>query len=351
MSDRKKSVFVALSGGVDSSAALALLIQSGCDCSAVFMITNNQAQRAQTDAQKVAEKLGVRLYVLDVRSQIEKIGEYFCREYRIGRTPNPCVMCNRTIKFGTLLDFALKKGADYLATGHYARLLKTEEGFAIYSSADRDKDQSYALAMINKELLNKIKLPLGGYTKKQIRKTASKLGLITHNKSESQEICFIPDNDYIGFIENRCPQIMGTGNIVDGAGKILGRHGGIHRFTIGQRRGLKTAMGRPYYVTALDARTNTVTLGPRQQVMKKGFSAGQVNWVCAEPAEPFRAGVKIRYNSEAVPAVIHPGPNGVIAAFDRPVSAITAGQLAAFYIEDGTGEKLLGGGWIDRAVD
>jgi tRNA-specific 2-thiouridylase len=351
MNDKKNNVFVALSGGVDSSTTLALLMQSGCDCSAVFMITNNQAQPAQTDAQKTADKLGVRLYVLDVREQIEKISEYFCRQYKIARTPNPCVMCNRTIKFGKLLDFALNKGADFLATGHYAGLLKTGEEFAIYTSADKDKDQSYALAMIKKEVLNKIKFPLGNYTKNQIKKTAAELGLTTHNKPESQEICFIPDNDYISFIENRCPDIIREGNIIDTDGKILGRHNGIHRFTIGQRRGLKTAMGKPYYVAALNPQTNTVTLGPKDEVMKKRLFAGQMNWLCKKPDNSFRAKVKIRYNSKAAPALIKPEQNGLIIEFDTPVSAITPGQLAALYIEDTFGDRLIGGGWIEKAAD
>jgi len=351
MAGNGKKVFVALSGGVDSSTVTAILQQEGFDCEGIFMITCESARHAQTEAEMVAKELGIKLHVLDLRKDFEQILDYFYNEYRKGRTPNPCVVCNRLIKFGKLWDFALNHGARFLATGHYARIINQSNDVGLYEAANPSKDQSYVLAMIRKEMLPNIVLPMGDYSKDQTRQMAAKFGLRTAQSTESQEICFIPDDDYVAVLEQRCPELVHRGNIIDSSGKVLGEHNGVHRFTIGQRRGLRVAMGKPYYVTKIDAESNTVTLGPKEEVMQNKLRATNTNWLIDEPTLPFRAKVKIRYNSKGALATVIPQENHVIAEFDEPVSAITPGQLAAFYIQEGKNNRLIGGGWIDRWPD
>ena len=343
-----KKVFVALSGGVDSSTATAILQRDGIDCEGVFMITNDSAHHAQSEAEMVAGELGIKLHVLDLRKDFERILDYFYTEYRKGRTPNPCVFCNRLIKFGKLWEFAQNHGARFLATGHYARILNQNNDIGLYEAANPSKDQSYVLAMIQKDMLPNIVLPMGDYSKDQTREMAANFGLRTAQSSESQEICFIPDDDYVAVLEQRCPELIRRGNIVDSSGKVLGEHNGVHRFTIGQRRGLRVAMGKPYYVTKIDAESNTVTLGPKEEVMQNQLRAKNINWLIDEPASLFRAKVKIRYNSKGALATVIPHDDHVIVEFDEPVSAITPGQLAAFYVRGEKNNRLIGGGWIDR---
>jgi tRNA-specific 2-thiouridylase len=348
MIDDRNKVFVALSGGVDSSTATALLQRDGYDCAGVFMITNDSARHAQAEAEMVAGELGIKLHVLDLRNDFKRILDYFYTEYRKGRTPNPCVFCNRLIKFGKLWEFALSHGAQFLATGHYARIINRNNNVGLYEASNPSKDQSYVLAMIQKEMLPNIILPMGDYSKNQTREMAAKFGLHTAQSTESQEICFIPDDDYVAVLEQRCPELVRRGNIIDSSGKVLGEHNGVHRFTIGQRRGLRVAMGKPYYVTKIDAESNTVTLGPKEEVMQNKLRATRLNWLIDEPASTFRAKVKIRYNSKGAFATVIPQDNHVIVEFDEPVSAITPGQLAAFYVQEEKNNRLIGGGWIDR---
>jgi tRNA-specific 2-thiouridylase len=347
MAGTKKKVLIALSGGVDSSTAAAILLEKGYDCSGVFMITSEQSDKAQSNAEEMAKRLGIRLYILDLRKDFEKVLEYFISEYKKGRTPNPCVYCNKNIKFGKLLDFAKDKGAEFFATGHYARIMKDGSGNYCLYAADTPKDQSYALAMINREILSNIIFPLGEYSKQQTQEMAAKFGLDIKDRCESQEICFIPNDDYIAVLERRCPELVRRGNIIDSSGKILGEHKGTHRFTIGQRRGLRVAMGLPYYVTKIDSENNTVTLGPKSEVLSKKLTAENVNWLINKSEKPFRAKVKVRYNSKAVSAQVTPFENSAIVEFDEQVSAVTPGQLAVFYIQDEFGSKVAGGGWID----
>ena len=344
-------IFVAISGGVDSSTAAALLLKAGFECAGVFMITNDNAAHAQHDAQEVAEKLGIKLHILDLRDDFKQILDYFCSEYKKGRTPNPCIVCNKLIKFGKLWDFAQSKGAQLFATGHYARVISHDEQAGLYASAYQAKDQSYALSMIDRNVLPHIILPMGDYSKNQTREMAAKFGLGTAHKAESQEICFIPDDNYVTSLEQRCPELVREGNIVDSSGRILGKHNGAHRFTIGQRRGLRVAMGKPYYVVKIDAETNTVTLGPREEVMHRKLSATGVNWLIDEPASAFQAKVKIRYNDKGAPATVSPQGNSSVVEFDKPIPAITPGQLAAFYVQEGDNSRVVGGGWIDKAAD
>jgi tRNA-specific 2-thiouridylase len=332
MVSERTRVFVAMSGGVDSSTSTALLLEAGFDCAGVFMITNDQWQRPQTDAEEVAGRLGIKLHVLDLRKDFEQIVEYLCNEYGKGRTPNPCVFCNRDIKFGKLWEFARANGADLLATGHYASIVKDNGSAGLYEAVDTDKDQSYVLSMVNQEMLHEIILPMGQRFKAEARELAAKFGLGTEHKEESQEICFIPGNDYAAAIEQRRPQLVRPGKIVDGNGKILGEHSGVHRFTVGQRRGLGVAMGKPYYVVSIDAESNTVTLGPKEEAMHRKLLASGVNWLIDEPRSAFRAQVKIRYNDSGAAGLVIPEGDSVAVEFDEPNLAITPGQVAVFYV-------------------
>jgi tRNA-specific 2-thiouridylase len=346
----KKKVFVALSGGVDSSTAAALLCRNGFDCEGVFMITSNISGHAQSDAENAADKLGIKLHVLDLRKNFEQILNYFCDEYKRGRTPNPCIRCNRYIKFGKLWDFTQNNGAHFLATGHYARIINHNNDIGLYESSDTAKDQSYVLAMIDKKVLPHIILPMGDYSKTQTRRLAEQFGLGTEHNAESQEICFIPDDDYVSMLEKRCPELVRKGNIIDSTGRILGEHNGVHKFTIGQRRGLRIAMGKPYYVVKIDAENNTVTLGPKEEVMHSKLSASDTNWLFDAPKKPFHAKVKIRYNSPGASAEVTPQGNDVIVEFDEPNLAITPGQLAVFYVREEKNNRLIGGAWIEKVI-
>jgi tRNA-specific 2-thiouridylase len=350
MSNKGKRIFIAMSGGVDSSVAAAFLMREGYDCSGLFMITHDSAQNGRLLAEEAARQLGIKLYVLDQRSDFEQIIEYFCREYKSGRTPNPCVVCNRTIKFGKLWEFARSRGAELFATGHYAQILPTADGMGLFRAVDEVKDQSYALAMIDRNVLSHIVLPMGKITKMQTRQVAQEMGLVTADSKESQEICFIPDNDHIGFIEKRCPEIVRKGKVVDKQGRVLGEHNGVHRFTIGQRRGVRIAMGQPWYVVKVDVQSNTITLGPKSDCLHKRLVAGDVNWLVERPKMPLRAMVKIRYNARPLDATVTPEDRGVNVEFDEPVSAITSGQLTVFYIRQASYLRVAGAGWIEKAA-
>lgn len=341
-------MLIALSGGVDSATVAKMLLEQGFHCISAYMITCEKGLSEQAQARKVAQKLDIEFHVLDLRQQFESINIYFIDQYRRGRTPNPCVMCNREIKFGKLWQFAKSQNADFIATGHYARKISSNGQTGIYEAKNPKKDQSYVLAMIDPEVLPHILLPLGNQDKQTTIEMAKDLNLGLERKGESQEICFIPDDDYVAEIENRCPEMAKEGNIVDVEGNILGTHNGIHRFTIGQRRGLKVAMGIPYYVTKLDPETNTVTLGPKALVMNRKLKTSKVNCLTPWPKRPFQAKVKIRYNSPAKPATVQLlADQTAKITFNEHVSAITPGQLAAVYIQEEKNLRLIGGGWID----
>jgi len=352
MSTKNPKVVVALSGGLDSSVAAALLLEAGYACQAVFMITSDQNRHVQAEAEQVAQKLGIELAVLDLRTHFEQILAYFFNEYQQARTPNPCIVCNRTVKFGKLWDFARESGAQFLATGHYARIAGQNGQHGLYRAAHLPKDQSYVLSMVDRNVLNHVLLPLGDYSKDQAREIAQRLGLGTEAKAESQEICFIPNDDYVALLEQHHPELVREGPIVDADGNPLGTHTGIHRYTIGQRRGLRVAMGKPYYVIGLDAERNTVLLGPKAQVMHRRLRATQINWLIDPPDAAFRATVKIRYNGQGQPAVVIPQPDGAVRVeFDEPMLAITPGQLAVFYVEQEALQRVAGAGWIEKTED
>ena len=340
-------IYIAMSGGVDSSVAAAILKKQGYDCRGVFMITNDHADNDISDAKAVAQKLGINIDIVDFRLEFNDVLEYFCSEYKQGKTPNPCVYCNRNIKFGKLWQYAKSNGASFIATGHYIRSIPDSQSVRIYTAANLAKDQSYVLSMVPRDVIDHILLPVGNFSKDQIRQMASDLGLGIESKPDSQEICFIPDNNYVARLEQMCPEIRQEGSVVDSQGKVLGKHNGIHNYTIGQRRGLGIALGDPAYVVSLDARSNTVTLGSKAELMSKYLVAREVNWLIEKPLKSFRAKVKIRYNHSGSWAVVTPDGERAYVEFNESVSAVTPGQTAVFYIEDELGLRLAGGGWID----
>jgi tRNA-specific 2-thiouridylase len=303
--------------------------------------------------------LDVPFYVLNFRKDFGRVMDYFVSEYNAGRTPNPCVRCNDWLKFGKLAAYARSIDVDYVATGHYARVehgqfpastrnskLETRNA-RLLRGIDHKKDQSYVLFGTPKEMLAHMMLPIGGLEKPAVRALAEKWNLPVFDKPDSQEICFVPDNDYAGLVRRRTPEQVREGDIVDRDGKVLGRHEGQQQFTIGQRRGLGIAATLPLYVIDRDPVANTVTVGGREDLLAAGLTADQTNWLVDPPtAGPVRCQVKIRYNSMPVPGTVHATSPGTLAVrFDEPQSAVTPGQAVVCY----DGEELIGGGWIDAA--
>jgi len=359
------SVLVAMSGGVDSSTAAALLQQQGYNCTGVFMCLGQSqsddnssssarccSPEAARDAQTVAQQLGIDLEVVDFQEDMAGIIRYFIKEYRQARTPNPCVFCNTRLKFGKLMEFAEMLDVDYVATGHYARIGSVGGQWRLSRAGHVEKDQSYALFGVARKDLSRILLPLGEHIKNEVRQIAREMNLPIHDKAESQEICFIPDDDYVRFLAERAPELCRPGPVVDTQGRQLGEHQGIFRYTVGQRRGLGIALGEPAYVVRLDADSNTVVLGSDEDLLSDRLVAEQVNWLIDPiPDEPFPAIVQIRYNHRGAAAEVKPliDQNGQVTrvevTFEKPVRAITPGQAAVFYDD----QTVLGGGWIDDA--
>ncbi len=354
MREKPDKVLVAMSGGVDSAVAAMLLQEEGYDVTGVFLCLKRAADdRAPSraccspadadDARRVAEILSIQLLTLPVSDAFEPIIEDFVAEYARGRTPNPCIHCNTKIKFGRLFDVADSLGAKYIATGHHARIADCN-GPAIFRAKGRRKDQSYALFGIPRNRLSRILLPVGELEgKEQVRRIARRIGLPVHDKPDSQETCFVPDDDYVSLLRDRAPEALRAGKIVTSGGQVLGNHDGYARFTIGQRRGLGVAAGTPIYVTRIDPVTATVTAGPREELMSDHLVASKANWHRDTPDE-FKAIVQIRYNHRGAPGTVRiTAPTTFEVAFDAPVPAITPGQAAVVYDED----RLLGGGWTE----
>ncbi|MEX0887015.1 MAG: tRNA 2-thiouridine(34) synthase MnmA [Phycisphaeraceae bacterium] len=375
-----RRVLVAMSGGVDSSVTAALLKRQGHDVLGCFMRlgSDDDAEAADgydnifegacdptrqpkahrqgccsvndaDDARAVARELDIPFYVLNFKRDFGRIIDYFVAEYNAGRTPNPCVRCNDWLKFGKLYAYARSVGADAVATGHYARVEPDDAGLpALLRGRDAGKDQSYVLFGSPRERLDHMLLPIGGYHKQEVRDMAERWGLPVFDKPDSQEICFVPDNDYARLVARRSPDGMRQGDIVDTAGRKLGSHAGHQHFTIGQRRGLNLAMGYPIYVTHRDPAGNTVTVGQREDLLAAGCTASQTNWLIDDPPRDWRTcSLKVRYNSEPVPGQVRVvGDDQIEARFDDLVSAVTPGQAVVCY----AGERVLGGGWIDEAA-
>lgn len=356
----KKKVVVGMSGGVDSSVAAYLLKEQGYDVIGVTMqIWQDEEEElkaanggccglsAVDDARRVAQTLEIPYYVMNFKKEFKcSVMDYFVEEYLKGRTPNPCIACNRYVKWEALLKRSLDIGADYIATGHYARIDRLPNGrFAIRNSVTAAKDQTYALYNLNQEQLSHTLMPVGEYQKDEIRRIAGEAGLPVAQKPDSQEICFVPDNDYAAFIDREAGRrVPGPGNFVDRDGNILGRHKGITHYTVGQRRGLELAMGHRIFVTQIRPETNEVVIGENEDVFTDTVVCEQVNYMSVpELNEPKRVLAKIRYNHPGEYCMIEKLPDGrVLCTFEKPVRASTPGQAAVFY----DGEYVLGGGTI-----
>jgi tRNA-specific 2-thiouridylase len=292
--------------------------------------------------------LGVPFYALNFEKDFDRIIDYFADEYARGRTPNPCVMCNDKLKFGRLFEYADAVGARYVATGHYARIGRRGGEPVLMRGVDRKKDQSYVLFGLRREVLERVKFPIGELAKDEVRRIAGKYGLPNRDKPDSVEICFVPDRDYARVVRERRPEAFAAGEVVDTAGSVIGRHEGIANFTIGQRRGLRIAAGRPIYVTQLDVLNNRVVMGEGDALLAGGLVAERANLHVADLGEEFRADVKIRYLHEAVPATVRMLDGGRMrVTFDEPQRAVTPGQAVVFY----DGDIVLGGAWISASEE
>ena len=371
-------VVLAMSGGVDSSVAAHLLIEQGHEVIGVFMrhgekavaacaiegqsaqsspllpIVNQRADHKQgccsasdaEDGRRVAERLGIPFYALNLEAEFRDIIDYFCEEYTVGRTPNPCVMCNNKIKFGKLFDYANSVGAEFLATGHYAQLRHEGDESFLTRGVDAGKDQSYVLFGIKRKFLQRMLLPVGGYDKTVIREIAGTLGLNVAEKKDSQEICFVTSGKHDEFVRNRRGDAGDStaGEIVTTDGRVVGSHPGIEGFTIGQRRGIGVAMGEPHFVVRIEAADRRVVIGPADALGESTLTASGANWLVDVPDGSFDCQVQIRYNSAASGGIATlTGENTFEVQFDEPQRGVAPGQAVVCY----DGDRVLGGGWID----
>lgn len=356
-------VVLAMSGGVDSSASAVLLKRQGYDVVGLFMRTGATGRGVQPrgsqaradnkkgccsaidagDARRVADRLDIPFYALDFESEFNRIIDYFADEYARGRTPNPCVVCNNWLKFGQLWAFGKKLGADFIATGHYARAINGE----LHKGIDAEKDQSYVLHGIKREVLPHLLFPVGEHTKPRIRQFAREAGLLgVAEKPDSVEICFVPSGRHTDVVRARRPEVVRAGTIIEKDGTVLGEHDGLDRFTVGQRKGLGVATGSKRFVLELLPESNTVVVGDEGDLYAPGLVAKDVNWLIDAPAAPLACTAKIRYRHAGVPATVTATAGGADVRFDTPQPAVTPGQAVAFY----AGTRVLGGGWIERAT-
>lgn len=356
--ENKKRVVVAMSGGVDSSVAAYLLKKQGYEVIGISLKLSDEGEYGQKqgktccsfedirDARTVCDILDIPFYAFNYKEDFKKkVIEKFVDEYVHGRTPNPCLLCNNHIKFDRLLEEAGKLGADFLATGHYARIIKNDDGtHSLLKAVDDDKDQSYVLHRLSEEALSKLLFPLGELTKPQVRLLGEEASLPTANKSESQDICFIPDRDHAKFIKKNYPDLApAQGNFVNQKGEVLGIHEGIHKYTVGQRRGLGIGFGDRIYVTKIDVASNRVFLGTKEEVLSDFCLTKEVHWI--NPSfKPKECGVKIRYQKDEIPAQLNwtDDDSEVKITFLDRAPAVTPGQSAVFYL----GDKVVGGGII-----
>jgi tRNA-specific 2-thiouridylase len=347
---------VAMSGGVDSSVAAWLLARQGYDLVGLFMRNGVHVGEAEArsksccsvgdarDARMVAAALGIPFQAVDLADEFGGIIRHFLAEYSAGRTPNPCAVCNRDLKFGRLFDFAGELGAAYVATGHYARIEHDGGRPRVLRGVDRDKDQSYQLFCVREENLARTLLPLGGMRKGAVRGLAAEAGIRTAAKPDSQEICFVPGNDYRELFERHGVELH-PGELVDTSGKVLGRHAGTEHYTIGQRRGLGVAAGVPLFVVAIEPERGRVVLGSAEECGSRALVATGLNWIGFDPpGGAFRAEVQVRYRHAAVPVTVELAGGEARVEFDAPEPAVAPGQGAVLY----HGERMLGGGWTTR---
>lgn len=342
-----EKILLAMSGGVDSSAAALLLLESGAVLSGLTLLLHPGENASNLeDAQHVARQLGFPHEFLSLAEQFQaQVIDRFISEYRAGRTPNPCIDCNREIKFGALLELARRRGFDALATGHYARIVQEPATgrWLLKKAADAQKDQSYVLYQLTQEQLAQVRFPLGGLSKAQARALAEHHGLLNAHRPDSQDICFIPDGDYAAFIQRATGELPSPGRFIDAAGHTLGTHRGLIHYTVGQRKGLGIALGKPAYVLAKDAEDNTVTLGEDSALFSREMLVSHVNLISIDKlTAPMRVQVKARYRHAAQPAIIYPEGDCIRVVFDQPQRAITPGQAAVFY----DGDVVVGGGTI-----
>jgi tRNA-specific 2-thiouridylase len=349
-------VLVGMSGGVDSSVCAALLLERGFTVEGVTLslwkdsCDSTKLQTDQEDARRVCDALGIPHRVLDLQDMFyEQVVSPFIEEYKIGRTPNPCIFCNRTIKFGAMADYAFSQGFDYMATGHYARILKDESsGRTLLQKARFEKkDQSYVLYNLSQEVLSRLLLPLGDYEKETIREIAQKYHLPVAHKGDSQEICFIPGNDYTSFLRRHCDSLPPQGWFLDRSGNRIGRHSGLHNYTIGQRKGLG-AFGKPMFVLKINYQDNTIVLGEKGEEYAKTFTVSHLHFIPFDHLEhPIETFAKIRYQFNPAPCTVIPQPDGqALVVFQNPQRAVTPGQSVVFYMND----LVLGGGIIEQVT-
>ena len=353
------TVVVAMSGGVDSSVAAARLVEAGYRVIGVMMRLWSEVERGQgsenrcctlearEEARRIAAYLDIPFYLINVEQIFKRrVVDYFIEGYLGGVTPNPCLACNRTIRFDYLLNYARALGADYLATGHYARVRATPTGFQLLRGVDAAKDQSYVLSVVGQEELQRLTFPVGDLTKAEVREMARNYGLEVATKAESQDLCFLADGDYRRFLQDWADGAIKPGPIVDVEGRVLGEHRGLPFYTIGQRKGLGISARERLFVLSLEPETNTLVVGPARYLGRDRLIAGQVNWISGRaPTEPFDCTVKIRYRAPDRPARVTPlASDRVEVRFVEPVRDITPGQAAVFYQD----EVCLGGGIIER---
>lgn len=353
----KKKALIAMSGGVDSSVAAWLVEEAGFACIGATMRMCDDALLGcacadpSVDAKAVADRLGIPFHVFDTCGDFKKmVVDNFIESYEQGDTPNPCIRCNKTMKFGVLLQKAMELGCNHIVTGHYARIEKDPETgrFLLKKAVDENKDQSYFLACLDQEQLSKILLPLGSLTKAETRKIAEEQGFITAKKRDSQDICFIPDGDYKAFMERYTQKVYPAGDYLDLNGKVLGKHQGAVGYTLGQRKGLGIALGEPAYVCAKDMANNTVTLGKNEDLFRSWLRAKDWNFMPFEElTTPMRVLAKVRYRHTPQPATVYPEENGYARVeFDEPQRAITTGQAVVLY----DGDTVIGGGTITEVL-
>ena len=356
-----KKVMLGMSGGVDSSVAAALLLQQGYEVIGVtlqiWQDMDEEMKKSEggccslsavDDARRVANKLGIRYYVLNFKDIFKKtVIDYFKEEYFKGRTPNPCIACNRHVKWQAMLDKAVSMGIDYIATGHYAKVMldTASNRYILKKSVTDRKDQTYALYNLTQEQLSRTLMPVGDYPKEKIREMAKEIGLSVASKPDSQEICFIHDNDYGRFLSENSDKKIVPGKFVDTKGNILGDHKGIVYYTVGQRKGLGIAFGKPMFVVALDVENNRVILGDDSEVFSESLVASDLNFISIEkPVDGMKVAAKIRYSAKESPATVHIiDDNRIKVVFDEPQRAITPGQAVVFY----DGDVVVGGGTIE----